>query len=79
MKIAVKTLGLDELSPFILEERVIEYMLDDNNTKRLIDMNLSEFTNETSSESPAPGGGSISALWCYGCCSRYNGCQPFRS
>ena len=61
IKIAVKTLGLDELSPFILEERVIEYMLDDINTKRLIDMNLSEFTNETSSESPAPGGGSISA------------------
>ena len=61
MKIAVKTLGLDELSPFILEERVIEYMLDNNNTKRLIDMNLSEFANETSSESPAPGGGSISA------------------
>jgi len=61
IKIAVKTLGLDELSPFILEERVIEYMLDDNNTKRLIDMNLSEFTNETSCESPAPGGGSISA------------------
>ena len=54
-------LGLDELSPFILQERVIEYMLDDNNTKRLIDMNLSEFANETSSESPAPGGGSISA------------------
>jgi glutamate formiminotransferase/formiminotetrahydrofolate cyclodeaminase len=61
MKIAVKTLGLDELSPFILEERVIEYMLDDNNTKRLIDMNLSEFAIETSKESPAPGGGSISA------------------
>lgn len=61
MKIAIKTLGLDELSPFIPEERVIEYMLDENNTKRLIDMNLSEFTNETSSESPAPGGGSISA------------------
>lgn len=61
MKIAVKTLGLDELSPFIPEERVIEYILDDNNTKCLIDMNLSEFTNETSSESPAPGGGSISA------------------
>ena len=61
MKIAVKTLGLDELSPFILEERVIEYMLDKNNNKRLIDMNLSEFANETSSESPAPGGGSISA------------------
>ena len=38
-------------------------MLDNNNTKRLIDMNLSEFANETSSESPAPGGGSISAYF----------------
>ncbi|MEC8273359.1 MAG: cyclodeaminase/cyclohydrolase family protein, partial [Bacteroidota bacterium] len=61
MKIAIKTLGLDELSPFILEERVIEYMLDNDNTKLLIDMNLSDFAIETSSESPAPGGGSISA------------------
>tara|TARA_Y100000813_G_scaffold189178_1_gene164121 strand:- start:2147 stop:3847 length:1701 start_codon:yes stop_codon:yes gene_type:complete len=61
MKIAVKTLGLNELSPFNLEERVIEYMIDKNNRKRLIDMKLSEFINETSSESPAPGGGSISA------------------
>ena len=61
MKIAVKTLGLDELSPFNLEERVIEYMIDKNNSKRLIDMKLFEFANETSSESPAPGGGSISA------------------
>ena len=61
MKIAVKSLGLDELAPFILEERVIEYMLDDKTTKRLVDMNLVDFANETSSESPAPGGGSISA------------------
>ena len=61
MKIAVKTLGLDELSPFNLEERVIEYMIDKNNSKRLIDMKLFEFVNVTSSESPAPGGGSISA------------------
>ena len=61
MKIAIKSLGLDELAPFTLEERVIEYMLDDKTTKRLVDMNLVDFANETSSESPAPGGGSISA------------------
>jgi glutamate formiminotransferase/formiminotetrahydrofolate cyclodeaminase len=60
MKIAVKSLGLDELSPFTLEERVIEYMLEDT-SKQLVDMNLVDFANETSSESPAPGGGSISA------------------
>ena len=60
LKIAVKSLGLDELAPFILEERIIEYMLDDQK-QRLIDMNLKAFANETSSESPAPGGGSISA------------------
>ena len=61
MKIAVKSLGLDELAPFILEERVIEYMLDDVHAKGLVNMNLIDFANETSSESPAPGGGSISA------------------
>lgn len=60
IKIAVKSLGLDELSPFILEERVIEYMLE-NTSEQLVDMNLVDFANETSSESPAPGGGSISA------------------
>ncbi len=60
IKIAVKSLGLDELSPFILEERVIEYMLEDT-SNQLVDMNLVDFANETSSESPAPGGGSISA------------------
>lgn len=61
MKIAVKSLGLDELTPFILEERVIEYMLDDVDAKGLVNLNLIDFANETSSESPAPGGGSISA------------------
>ena len=61
IKIAVKTLGLDELSEFKAKERVIEYILEENNTSPLINMTLSEFTNETSSESPAPGGGSISA------------------
>ena len=61
IKIAIKTLGLDELAPFNPEERIIEYILDSDNNNRLVDMNLVAFANETSSESPAPGGGSISA------------------
>ena len=61
INIAIKTLGLDELAPFKPEERIIEYMLDSHNSSRLIDMDLVSFANETSSESPAPGGGSISA------------------
>jgi glutamate formiminotransferase/formiminotetrahydrofolate cyclodeaminase len=63
IKIAVKSLGLDELAPFNVRERVIEYVLEDrmNAGKRLVDMNLTEFANETASESPAPGGGSIAA------------------
>lgn len=64
MKIAVKSLGLDELVPFNVRERVIEYVLEDRMNKgkvKLVDMTLSQFTKETASESPAPGGGSISA------------------
>ena len=61
INIAIKTLGLDELAPFKPEERIIEYMLDSHNSSRLVDMDLVSFANKTSSESPAPGGGSISA------------------
>ena len=61
IKIAVKSLGLDELSPFKPEERIIEYVLSESSGKKLIGMNLTEFADETASESPAPGGGSISA------------------
>jgi glutamate formiminotransferase/formiminotetrahydrofolate cyclodeaminase len=61
IKIAVKSLGLDELGPFKPEERVIEYLLQDASSARLISMSLAAFADETSSESPAPGGGSISA------------------
>jgi glutamate formiminotransferase/formiminotetrahydrofolate cyclodeaminase len=61
IKIAIKSLGLDELSPFKPEERIIEYILNDSSGAKLIKMNLAEFADETASESPAPGGGSISA------------------
>ncbi len=61
IKIAIKTMGLDELSPFKPEERVIEYLLKEKAASRLVSMTLTEFADETASESPAPGGGSISA------------------
>lgn len=61
IKIAVKSLGLDELTPFKPEERIIEYMLMDKSRNKLISMSLKDFADETASESPAPGGGSISA------------------
>ena len=61
IKIAVKSLGLDELTPFKPEERIIEFMLKNDNDVRLVNMSLLAFADETASESPAPGGGSISA------------------
>jgi len=61
LKIAIKSLGLDELAPFHPKERIIEYLLEDLNKKPLIQMNLAAFADETASESMAPGGGSISA------------------
>jgi glutamate formiminotransferase/formiminotetrahydrofolate cyclodeaminase len=61
LKIAIKSLGLDELYPFDPKKKIIEYMLEDADQKKLVDMDLNEFCWETASESPAPGGGSISA------------------
>jgi len=61
IKIAVKSLGLDELGPFKPEEKIIEYMLKNKDDNRLVNMTLSGFTDETAGESPAPGGGSVSA------------------
>jgi glutamate formiminotransferase / formiminotetrahydrofolate cyclodeaminase len=61
IKIAVKSLGLDELTPFIPEERIIEYMLANKADSKLVSMTLANFADETASESPAPGGGSIAA------------------
>lgn len=63
IKIAVKSLGLDELYPFDPEKKIIEYILakGQQKEKKLVDMDLTSFVHETASESPAPGGGSISA------------------
>ena len=59
--IAVKSLGLDELGPFDPKKKVIEYLLEEDSSQQLIGMPLHQFALETASESPAPGGGSISA------------------
>jgi glutamate formiminotransferase / formiminotetrahydrofolate cyclodeaminase len=61
IKIAIKSMGLDELYPFKPEEKIIEYMLNDKADSRLVNLKLNDFANETASESPAPGGGSIAA------------------
>ena len=61
IKIAIKSMGLDDLKPFNPQEKIIEYMLEDASGLKLVDMSLTAFADETASESPAPGGGSISA------------------
>jgi glutamate formiminotransferase/formiminotetrahydrofolate cyclodeaminase len=59
--IAVKSMGLDELAPFDPAKRIIEYCLQDTTSDPLVSMTLKEFAEETASESPAPGGGSVAA------------------
>ncbi|HOW08648.1 MAG TPA: glutamate formimidoyltransferase [Bacteroidales bacterium] len=61
IKIAVKSLGLNDIHPFKPDEKIIEYVMGAVENKRLASMNLRSFMNETASESPAPGGGSVSA------------------
>jgi glutamate formiminotransferase/formiminotetrahydrofolate cyclodeaminase len=61
IRIAVVSMGLDQLGPFKPEEKIIEYMLMNKSDNKLVSMNLSDFADETASESPAPGGGSIAA------------------
>ena len=62
LTIAIKSMGLDDLKPFIPQEKVVEYLLEaDQQKNRLVDLTVKEFANETARESPAPGGGSVSA------------------
>ncbi|MBD5206587.1 MAG: glutamate formimidoyltransferase [Bacteroidales bacterium] len=62
IKIAVKSMGLDELKEFDPAEKIIEYKLEaENNKKKLVDLTCIDFADNTASESPAPGGGSVSA------------------
>lgn len=61
IKIAVKSMGLDELGPFRPEEKIIEYQLAGTNSRPLVNLSLENFMQETASESVAPGGGSVSA------------------
>ena len=61
IRIAILSMGLEDLGPFIPEERIIEYLLRDAGDARLVKMPLDDFADETASESPAPGGGSIAA------------------
>ena len=61
IKIAVKSLGLDDLKPFNSQERIIEYVMHANTDKKLVDFTVKDFAEETASESMAPGGGSIAA------------------
>ncbi len=61
IKIAIRSLGLDELAPFVPEERVIEYRLRDTGLSRLVSLSVRDFAEEAASESVAPGGGSVAA------------------
>ena len=62
IRIAIQSLGLNEISPFNPQERIIEYQLGAKDEKNLVDMGVTEFVDELASDSPAPGGGSVSAL-----------------
>lgn len=61
IKIAIKSMGLDELTPFDPQKKIIEYRMQDASVKKLVDLTITRFAEETASESVAPGGGSISA------------------
>nr|MCR5152457.1 glutamate formimidoyltransferase [Prevotella sp.] len=62
INIAIKSMGLDDLKPFNPKEKVIEMMLEDNDSDKLVSKTVTQFVEETGRESAAPGGGTVSAL-----------------
>jgi glutamate formiminotransferase/formiminotetrahydrofolate cyclodeaminase len=62
IRIAVRSLGLSELRPFEPRERIIDYLLEEPEGFRLVDRSVTQFVDQTASETPAPGGGSTAAL-----------------
>lgn len=62
LKIAVKSMGLDELHPFDPKKKIIEYLIEEKTSAKLVDKTVRDFVHETAAESPAPGGGSVSAV-----------------
>jgi glutamate formiminotransferase/formiminotetrahydrofolate cyclodeaminase len=62
IEIAIRSMGLSEVKPFDPKEKIIELKMESGSKKSLVKMNLREFANETLSDSPAPGGGSVAAL-----------------
>lgn len=61
IKIAIKSMGMNDIHKFVPEEKIIEYVIADKGKPRLIDLSLKAFMDETASELPAPGGGSVSS------------------
>ena len=62
IEIAIRSMGLSEVKPFDPKEKIIEFKMAEAAGKSLVQMNLRQFCNETLSDSPAPGGGSVAAL-----------------
>jgi glutamate formiminotransferase/formiminotetrahydrofolate cyclodeaminase len=62
INVAIRSMGLSELKPFEPKEKIIELKMESAAAKSLVKMNLRQFCNETLSDSPAPGGGSVAAL-----------------
>lgn len=63
IKIAVKSMGLDELAPFDPKKKIIEYMIEEESENKLVDLSLTGFVQKTASDSVTPGGGSVSAAF----------------
>ena len=77
--LAIRSMGLSELKPFDPKEKVIEFKIEAATAKSLVKMNLRQFCNETLSDSPAPGGGSVAALMgALGRIARRNGGESLR-